>query len=137
MIRRPPRSTLFPYTTLFRSIVVVQRLPTVLHVPAGYVAREGILRVVAHEAREVAAVPITGAALECRRDLGLRIPRDDLGGRAGEHQQCAPPPRTSPFRHPHRLAAPFKGDANVPRERLEEMVEPSKRRSRALTLKDL
>src|SRR2546429_1917708 len=27
MIRRPPRSTLFPYTTLFRSIVVVaQRL---------------------------------------------------------------------------------------------------------------
>jgi len=31
MIRRPPRSTLFPYTTLFRStgnwIKVVQRLP--------------------------------------------------------------------------------------------------------------
>src|SRR3712207_8625644 len=25
MIRRPPRSTLFPYTTLFRSAVVVQR----------------------------------------------------------------------------------------------------------------
>src|SRR3712207_9020766 len=24
MIRRPPRSTLFPYTTLFRSVVVVQ-----------------------------------------------------------------------------------------------------------------
>src|SRR2546422_3041148 len=26
MIRRPPRSTLFPYTTLFRSRVLVQRL---------------------------------------------------------------------------------------------------------------
>src|SRR3712207_8381966 len=26
MIRRPPRSTLFPYTTLFRSLVPVQRL---------------------------------------------------------------------------------------------------------------
>src|SRR2546428_9059735 len=26
MIRRPPRSTLFPYTTLFRSILVVDRL---------------------------------------------------------------------------------------------------------------
>jgi hypothetical protein len=26
---------------------------------------------------------------------------------------------------------------NVPRERLEEMVQPSKRRSRALTLQDL
>src|SRR5687767_15259367 len=25
MIRRPPRSTLFPYTTLFRSVVVVSR----------------------------------------------------------------------------------------------------------------
>src|SRR2546422_1652894 len=27
MIRRPPRSTLFPYTTLFRSILVVLRCP--------------------------------------------------------------------------------------------------------------
>src|SRR2546422_5452340 len=27
MIRRPPRSTLFPYTTLFRSPVVAHRLP--------------------------------------------------------------------------------------------------------------
>src|SRR2546430_7723901 len=26
MIRRPPRSTLFPYTTLFRSLVVAARL---------------------------------------------------------------------------------------------------------------
>src|SRR5688572_31633996 len=25
MIRRPPRSTLFPYTTLFRSLAIVQR----------------------------------------------------------------------------------------------------------------
>src|SRR3712207_9281558 len=28
MIRRPPRSTLFPYTTLFRSRVVCPRIPT-------------------------------------------------------------------------------------------------------------
>src|SRR5258708_25096555 len=27
MIRRPPRSTLFPYTTLFRSIAELARLP--------------------------------------------------------------------------------------------------------------
>src|SRR2546430_17090173 len=27
MIRRPPRSTLFPYTTLFRSLAVVRRAP--------------------------------------------------------------------------------------------------------------
>src|SRR3989442_5926985 len=31
MIRRPPRSTLFPYTTLFRSVKA--RLLAVLHVP--------------------------------------------------------------------------------------------------------
>src|SRR2546429_7305538 len=27
MIRRPPRSTLFPYTTLFRSIAITERQP--------------------------------------------------------------------------------------------------------------
>ena len=32
MIRRPPRSTLFPYTTLFRSILVLTKLP--FEVPA-------------------------------------------------------------------------------------------------------
>src|SRR3712207_7758142 len=28
MIRRPPRSTLFPYTTLFRSRRIVQKMPS-------------------------------------------------------------------------------------------------------------
>src|SRR5256885_10948714 len=32
MIRRPPRSTLFPYTTLFRSVFVVDHV--VSHVPS-------------------------------------------------------------------------------------------------------
>src|SRR2546425_1928111 len=31
MIRRPPRSTLFPYTTLFRSVVVSERPGVELH----------------------------------------------------------------------------------------------------------
>src|SRR3712207_8155531 len=30
MIRRPPRSTLFPYTTLFRSDMILQLVPIVL-----------------------------------------------------------------------------------------------------------
>src|SRR5436190_7923603 len=30
MIRRPPRSTLFPYTTLFRSVEVADHLPRTL-----------------------------------------------------------------------------------------------------------
>src|SRR5260221_2264945 len=29
MIRRPPRSTLFPYTTLFRSLTIVEQEPLV------------------------------------------------------------------------------------------------------------
>src|SRR3989441_4204843 len=36
MIRRPPRSTLFPYTTLFRSLVVDAELLTRLHVVEHY-----------------------------------------------------------------------------------------------------
>src|SRR5258707_5969330 len=41
MIRRPPRSTLFPYTTLFRSHAVFRRHHAVLDSPAG---AEGELR---------------------------------------------------------------------------------------------
>src|SRR3989442_8243520 len=33
MIRRPPRSTLFPYTTLFRSVTWYQLLPRRAHWP--------------------------------------------------------------------------------------------------------
>src|SRR5438270_6368872 len=43
MIRRPPRSTLFPYTTLFRSLgelrcnlfQIVERAPLIAHLDAG------------------------------------------------------------------------------------------------------
>src|SRR3712207_8272059 len=31
MIRRPPRSTLFPYTTLFRSILILTQVRVVCH----------------------------------------------------------------------------------------------------------
>ena len=34
MIRRPPRSTLFPYTTLFRSVVVVVTVLVILVIVA-------------------------------------------------------------------------------------------------------
>src|SRR3712207_8445249 len=36
MIRRPPRSTLFPYTTLFRSILVIISLNTFLFVLSSF-----------------------------------------------------------------------------------------------------
>src|SRR3989442_14797249 len=36
MIRRPPRSTLFPYTTLFRSLLVPQFVKNVQHAIFGF-----------------------------------------------------------------------------------------------------
>src|SRR3712207_8196572 len=41
MIRRPPRSTLFPYTTLFRSVRRRQRLPRVERVAVELLRRPG------------------------------------------------------------------------------------------------
>src|SRR5256885_11345595 len=35
MIRRPPRSTLFPYTTLFRSLKRIRKIAKVLGMPLG------------------------------------------------------------------------------------------------------
>src|SRR5688572_32532748 len=46
MIRRPPRSTLFPYTTLFRSVGVFERRP---EVDAEPVAQEIGIRAVGAE----------------------------------------------------------------------------------------
>src|SRR3712207_8306286 len=42
MIRRPPRSTLFPYTTLFRSILLIFRILT--NVPVPNVNRDELAR---------------------------------------------------------------------------------------------
>src|SRR3712207_8635608 len=53
MIRRPPRSTLFPYTTLFRSVPVGQRRAHAAHVRVGLAvgeAGEAVEAVAAHAA---------------------------------------------------------------------------------------
>src|SRR3712207_7600928 len=42
MIRRPPRSTLFPYTTLFRSCGTIQAFNTSVSYPQGVVS--GLIR---------------------------------------------------------------------------------------------
>src|SRR5438309_4438698 len=45
MIRRPPRSTLFPYTTLFRSLETIRRRLARLHAcPRRRLRRPGVLR---------------------------------------------------------------------------------------------
>src|SRR3989442_586266 len=48
MIRRPPRSTLFSYTTLFRSLEIAREAVPLLHRPAGALA-EHPLQVTASE----------------------------------------------------------------------------------------
>src|SRR2546422_2745546 len=68
MIRRPPRSTLFPYTTLFRSIDALDAHHRLLAAPAGVIAGE-----------------------LAERALGQRVSREhrafehDLGERSEEH----------------------------------------------------
>src|SRR5256885_11929819 len=54
MIRRPPRSTLFPYTTLFRSVigaVAVERVAENLHrlVPGRQWPRNALARAYSHQ----------------------------------------------------------------------------------------
>src|SRR3712207_7886858 len=63
MIRRPPRSTLFPYTTLFRSGALFTRLNH-LRRPAGNVAKaERFQQVVALPVGLVLHVHVAGAGL--------------------------------------------------------------------------
>src|SRR2546429_2105678 len=64
MIRRPPRSTLFPYTTLFRSKVVLDFLPK------GGTAQAFFYRVSDRDLRTVNSQPV-GHVVEDR--LGKRV----------------------------------------------------------------
>src|SRR3712207_7436361 len=74
MIRRPPRSTLFPYTTLFRSLVDLRRL------------RARHLAVAAGQPLRRAAADLAAAALDHRagHDRAL-LPLPDGPARSEEH----------------------------------------------------
>src|SRR2546422_11082504 len=70
MIRRPPRSTLFPYTTLFRSLIIVRR-----NVPAGKILFDPGEELGIHR-HEVLILPVLGALLD-HPDLAVAL--NDLG----------------------------------------------------------
>src|SRR3712207_8647606 len=70
MIRRPPRSTLFPYTTLFRS--------------SGAALRAG-RRVPPRRRRPRPDLPALGARRRPRRRGGRQPPRVDVPRRSEEH----------------------------------------------------
>src|SRR3989454_10210978 len=102
MIRRPPRSTLFPYTTLFRSLGV----PTLeLQHEADVVPGVEILRVgsggaavrvdgavqvtprIAHDAESVMSLPEIGVSAEHRFELeARRLPLAPGNQRGGQRQ---------------------------------------------------
>src|SRR3712207_7754776 len=65
MIRRPPRSTLFPYTTLFRSVAVAVALAPDRLVHAA--EREVRQRVGAQLGRPLVDRPVVGGHLVARR----------------------------------------------------------------------
>src|SRR2546426_7827443 len=95
MIRRPPRSTLFPYTTLFRSkLQVVHRRRRHLR------GRFDVRDVLGDEFGHASTVRIEDAACSPRRDRQAHLART-LGAASarneqGEQTDCPGPHRRSP-----------------------------------------
>src|SRR2546430_8595954 len=79
MIRRPPRSTLFPYTTLFRSVRVD---------PEGVAAA-----IQPHGAGDLAGRPV--AVLVCQGAAELRVPERPREGARGVQHPVQPGRRRS------------------------------------------
>src|SRR5690349_22446782 len=79
MIRRPPRSTLFPYTTLFRSLITLRQLQTA-HCAKHQFLGIGVWRSEEHTSE-----------LQSRRDLVCRL----LLEKKNKQRVCHPVP--SPF----------------------------------------
>src|SRR5260221_13733652 len=88
MIRRPPRSTLFPYTTLFRSISDFVALAAVLQLPERDLADQGL--VVAAVKRWLASNRDWLLILDNADDLELAadfLPLESSGCSAGAGQE--------------------------------------------------
>src|SRR5690348_17991868 len=75
MIRRPPRSTLFPYTTLFRSLVVL-----LCQLRLGYSATEAGAALIPESAVFLVVSPLAGALVA---RIGIRWLM--AAGRSEEH----------------------------------------------------
>src|SRR5204863_6269295 len=81
MIRRPPRSTLFPYTTLFRSMVVCVFSNRHVRFDQVFFARHPLARSEEHTSE-----------LQSRRDLVCRLlleKKKESESSAGERTLCA------------------------------------------------
>src|SRR3712207_9553171 len=72
MIRRPPRSTLFPYTTLFRSETVDHRLDAAIEIGA-----DAVHLVDVGDARNAVLVGLAPDGLGLRLDTGYGVEERD------------------------------------------------------------
>src|SRR3712207_8613860 len=70
MIRRPPRSTLFPYTTLFRSVLGVAGLPDRDGAAPVAVAADGPVAGVFQPLAELAVLDVAGDPVDLLVQLG-------------------------------------------------------------------
>src|SRR2546425_2549592 len=75
MIRRPPRSTLFPYTTLFRSVAIIRPGPIVGQMVNPYLQRRA--------GRQEPTVPHPSLWPVLKRTLGVPLFQEQL--RSEEH----------------------------------------------------
>src|SRR2546430_17274366 len=78
MIRRPPRSTLFPYTTLFRSLLGPR--PVVLGRVDGDAEHLGV-----HSVKLLALIPVPGEFGRSAGRVGLDVEGEDHGAPAPDH----------------------------------------------------
>src|SRR5258708_18649477 len=85
MIRRPPRSTLFPYTTLFRSAVSCRRIPETLPRRLKLTATRVPVR-----AREISTSPLWRriARQRRRRDFPCRSEEHTSELQSPDHLVC-------------------------------------------------
>src|SRR3712207_8776257 len=80
MIRRPPRSTLFPYTTRFRSLVKFSSFNTDV-----YQNEKLYQRVAATKPETVAQKQLKQDLLESFEDSGVSLPKEKRARRSEEH----------------------------------------------------
>src|SRR2546430_14705204 len=70
MIRRPPRSTLFPYTTLFRSAVALTPLKRMQNHWSTIILAEDLGRIAAERGEHERAARLLGAVANLREEAG-------------------------------------------------------------------
>src|SRR2546426_9690824 len=106
MIRRPPRSTLFPYTTLFRSKTTnaAATLASVVFLKIQEFARRPVQEQARLRAQLEAVVAVTPPGLAPASRLGLDAPGGGapagLGGPTGAFRPAARAPAATAARRP-------------------------------------